>query len=136
MASAEEVETERVKFRAWVKEYEVVEKVPGDEFDISDHNPLCVWTEYNYFDRDATGIREGYLEFFDDIRQTEDLAAVGYFVSRKPRSSGSTGETPLASVLLDCDDCTVEGHSDGLIDGEECPSCDGFRGDWIEFEIK
>lgn len=135
MASTKEVEIERIKFNEWVQKYEVVENISAEKFDISKHNPFCVWTEYNYFDSDATGIREGYLEFVDDITQIDNLAPIGYFVSRKPWNVNDVSEVPLASILLDCDSCNVEGYSDGFVDGEECSSCNGFRGDWIEFEI-
>lgn len=128
MASVEEIAEERARFENWVKEYGVFENIPDDFFDPKGIIPELIWTEFA--DEDNSFVSTGYTAAKDSNR----IPVISYFVSRKPWVEGPDDKyiDVYASLLLDCEDCSGIGEDS---EGEECSSCDGLGGSWVEFEL-
>ena len=128
MSSSEEVKTQEARFAEWVKKFEVYETMPEDELQITDEIRPFVWTEFQ--NDDETYIVTGYTEPNPDLR----MPVVGYFISKNPYPvNDAEYEFVLSSMLSDCEDCQGSGEND---EGEECDTCSGERGTYIDFSLK
>ncbi len=125
MSSQEEIQIQEARFNEWVKEYEVYEHLPEDELEVSAENKPFIWSEFQ--NDDETYIAPGYTEADPDLR----MPVVGYFLSRIPHPE-TQDDFVISSVLLDCPECEAMGENE---DGDECDTCSGDRGTYIDFSI-
>ena len=127
MASEAEVHIQEKRFLEWAQKYEVYKTVADDGLMFTDEIRSFVWTEFQNDDESYIAI--GYTESHPDLR----MPVVGYFLSRKPCPKNEDEyELVLSSALIDCQDCEAIGEDE---DGEECSTCFGDRGKFVEFEL-
>lgn len=127
MGSEEEVKFEQERFLEWAGKYQVYKTVAADRLGIGEENLPFVWTEFQ--NDDDSFIAIGFTASNPDLR----MPVVGYFLSRKPCPKKEDDyDFVLSSTLIDCPDCEAMGEDEN---GEECGSCLGDRGSFVEFEI-
>lgn len=127
MSSKEEIAAAEAAFAEWVKEFGVYESRADDQLEVTDEMKPFVWTEFQ--DDAESFVMQGYFEANPDLR----MPVVGYYLAKNPYPQDDT-QHPLVmiSMLLDCDDCEGLGEDD---DGEECETCSGEMGTFVEFEL-
>ena len=128
MANTEEISAEHARYLDWVNEYQVYENTPEDLFELGEVSEQCVWTEVA--GENDSIITSGYIAAEDSPR----MPVISYYISRKPWLTGPEDNylDVYASLLQDCEGCDASGEDD---DGDECGSCDGLGGSWVEFEL-
>lgn len=127
MSSQEEITLAKAKFAEWVKAFGVYETMPDDEFVVTDEIKPFVWTEF--MNDNESFVSPGYTEANQNLR----MPVVGYYLS-KIQSPQEDAENHLVmiSMLLDCSDCEGMGEDE---DGDECETCSGDMGTYIEFSL-
>jgi hypothetical protein len=121
------VNIEEKRFLDWAQKYEVYKTVADDGLMLTDEMRPFVWTEFQNDDESYIAI--GYTESNPDLR----MPVVGYFLSKKPYPKNEDEyEFVLSSSLIDCEDCEATGEDEN---GEECSTCLGDKGKFVEFEL-
>lgn len=127
MSSAEQVRIEETRFLEWARAFGVYKNVAEDELELTDEIRPFVWTEF--YNDDESLIDIGFTESNSDLR----MPVVGYYISRIPcPAEGGEYELVLSSALIDCSDCEALGED---ANGDDCPTCSGERGEFVEFEL-
>lgn len=127
MSSQEEIAVSKAAFTEWVKAFGVFETCADDEIEITEEMKPFLWTEFQ--NGEESFVSQGYFEPNPDLR----MPVVGYYLSKMPYPQDGT-EYPIVmiSMLLDCDDCEGMGEDD---EGEECETCLGEMGTYVEFDL-
>jgi hypothetical protein len=127
MSSEQQVHVEQSRFLEWTQKYKVYKTVPDDGLELTDEIRPFVWTEFQNDDESFIAI--GYTASNPDLR----MPVVGYFLSQNPcPENDDEYEIVLSSTLIDCEDCEAIGEDEN---GEECSTCSGDRGRFVEFEL-
>lgn len=120
--------TAEVKFAEWVEKYEVYETLSSDEFVFTEELKPFIWTEFQ--NDDECYAAKGYTDANLDLR----MPVVGYFISRIPFPEIKDEFDVVGTELfLDCLDCEAMGEDEN---GDECETCIGERGTYIEFSLR
>lgn len=127
MSSKEEIALAKQKFTDWVKAFGVYETMADDELEVTDEIQPFVWTEF--MNDNESFVAPGYTEADQGLR----MPVVGYFLSKVPYPEDDASDhLVMISMLLDCSDCEGMGEDE---DGEECETCMGDMGTYIEFSL-
>ena len=127
MTSRAEMDKERERFSAWVKEYGVYKNVSEDLFEFSNEDSNFVWTEFQ--NDDESFVDRGFTQASPSLR----MPVVSYYLSKLPYPKEGGGyEFVISSVLLDCQDCEAMGEDEN---GDECSTCEGNRGNYFDFDL-
>lgn len=127
LSTEKQARVEESRFLKWAKKYQVFKTVPDYEFELTDEIRPFVWTEFQ--NDDESFINIGFTEANPDLR----MPVVGYYISKKPCPQNDDDyEIVLSSVLIDCQDCEGVGEDEN---GDECSTCHGDRGRFVEFDL-
>lgn len=127
MASEEEIRAEEARFLEWARKYGVHKTIAEDGLELTDEIRPFVWTEFQNDDESFVDI--GFTKSRPELR----LPVVGYFISRSPcPEEDGEFEVVMSSALLDCPECGGEGEDET---GDECGTCLGDRGKFVEFQL-
>jgi hypothetical protein len=127
MSSKEEIAIAKEKFTEWVDAFGVYQTMPDDQLKVTEEIKPFVWTEF--MNDNESFVSPGYTEANQDLR----MPVVGYFLSKVPFPQDNAADhLVMVSMLLDCSDCEGMGEDE---DGEECETCDGDMGTYVEFNF-
>lgn len=127
MSSEEQVQIEEGRFLEWAHKYQVYKTVPDDGLLLTDEIRPFVWTEFQ------NDVDSFIVIGFTESRIGRRMPVVGYYISKRPCPKNEDEyELVLSSTLIDCQDCEAMGEDEN---GDECATCQGDRGRFVEFEL-
>ena len=127
MSSKEEIALRKAEFAEWVKAFGVYETWAEGDLEVTEKMKPFLWTEFQ--NDDESFVSQGYFDANPDLR----MPVVGYYLSKVPYpQDGAEHPVVMISMLLDCDDCEGMGEDD---EGEECETCSGEMGTFVEFDL-
>lgn len=106
----------------WLANYGTPEVFETDDFDATEHDPKCIWTESWEEDHFLTN---GFTD-----TDTPGSDVVAYFVTPRPWASQEGSETVISRTEAECDECDGSGED---IEGAECEDCHGQGSTALDF---